>query len=775
MLFLATATLWQGLLQPALDPNKSAPVQNLSLARDRVRLTLSQGTIQFTAPLEGLVYGAAFEGQGRLQLQPPAGPETQQLRLFTSKELLDTSFTEAVFHFGDATYDELAPKLPFTPAASPRLSRLYQEHRNDRSELGADVAPRIFKSLVSAGRPRASFFGAELKTADHGWIEVWFDALDLEEISAGRWATPLSGGSRGFETWLSFPVGDRRTPKDDFRVSSYRIEAAVASSAELRAAARATLELLIPAERALLFELDSNLRVESVKDGDRALEFYQPRDPKGRPRSYGDWVVVVLPEPSQRGRALTLEFRYAGKHVIRKFGSGNFFCQSYGWYPAHPESFTSRTDFHLLFRSPKDYQLVATGSKVAETRDGNTVITEWKSDLPLAVAGFAFGDFRVYTEKAGATDVVVYANRRPDDAMASLTLDQGFGPPTSELPAIGNLSPAALAKTMGIETANTVRLFERYFGPYPYKTLALTNIPYGYGQGWPGLLYISALSFLDSTQRNALGISRHTELTDFFRAHEASHQWWGHRVSWKTYHDQWLSEGFAQFSGNLYVLYRQNEKEFATRLRLDREELVARDRRNRVYESIGPVWMGRRLSSADSPGAYSVIVYNKGGLVLNYLRSLLFDPRSQPADARFMTLMQDFTKSYHNQAASTEDFKAIAEKHLVAHMDLDGNGRLDWFFNQYVYGTGLPRYEFKYQVQAAGENQWKITGAVTPREVPPNWKDLLRLYLHAQGKVVRLGWLPAGSQEKPFDFTLPFKPDKLSVNANEDTPAEVKQ
>ena len=160
---------------------------------------------------------------------------------------------------------------------------------------------------------------------------------------------------------------------------------------------------------------------------------------------------------------------------------------------------------------------------------------------------FAFGDYKLYTEKVGDIEVRIYANREPDDFMKSI--QHAFSDPLPQpigtgggLPqaAIGTLTPAALAKTMGGEMGNTLRVFEQYFGPYPYKHLAVANIPYPYGQGWPALIYLSALSFLDSTQRHALGIRDQVELTDFFRAHESSHQWWGHRVGWKSYHDQWL-------------------------------------------------------------------------------------------------------------------------------------------------------------------------------------------------------------------------------------------
>src|ERR1019366_10488476 len=114
--------------------------------------------------------------------------------------------------------------------------------------------------------------------------------------------------------------------------------------------------------------------------------------------------------------------------------------------------------------------------------------------------------------------------------------------------------------------------------------------------------------------------------------------------------------GFAQFSGNLYVQYRQNFSEYLKRLRADKYELGGRDRKNRTYESIGPVWMGERLSNSDAPGAFDVVVYNKGGYVLHMLRMLLWDSQSPEADHRFIDMMKDFTATYDNKAASTEDF-----------------------------------------------------------------------------------------------------------------------
>jgi len=777
--------VWNSLLQPAFDPGKSAAVRNLTLARDRIRITLAEGVMQLSQPAGGVVFGAAFEGRGRLQVAPPNETEGRQLRQFVGKDSLDMEFAEGVFVFADDTPQELAKQVQWSASTSTQLARLYQNRQEAREDVGAELLPRLFKSVLSADRTRNTLFVANLKTGDKGWIHVAFDPLDVEEITVGRWAD--RGGATEFDSWLRFPAGDRGAAqvfqdplaRDDFRIRGYRIDAAVTAGAELRAATRVTLEPRAAGERVLLFELDANLRVESVKDSQGvALPFFQPRDPKDRRQSYGDYVAVVLPEPTRPGQEQALEFRYAGKRVIRKVGDGNYFCQSYGWYPSRANSFSSRADFEMSFRCPNKYTLVATGNKISETKDGDITISSWKSDLPLAVAGFAYGDYKVHTETAGAVDVEIYANRQPDNELRNIqTLgdDPLPGPSHSPAPALGNLAPAALARTMGQEISNTLKVFEAYFGPYPYKRLAVTNIPYSYGQGWPMLIYLSAISFLDSTQRQELGITEHTRLTDFFRAHESSHQWWGHRVGWKSYHDQWLSEGFAQFSGNLYVLFRKNEKEFVSRLRQDKVELLGRDKRNRVYESLGPVWMGQRLSSSDSPGAYATVVYNKGGLILNMLRSMLFDPQGKPPDARFMTMMRDFCRTFHNQPASTEDFKAVAEKHMTPPMDLDGNGRLDWFFRQYVYGTGIPEYQFRYKVEDGGGGKWKVTGAVSPKKVSAGWKDLLAIYLHSSGRAARIGLIRVSDQESPFDFALPVKPEKISLNHNEDTLADIQQ
>ena len=119
--------------------------------------------------------------------------------------------------------------------------------------------------------------------------------------------------------------------------------------------------------------------------------------------------------------------------------------------------------------------------------------------MPLTVAGFAFGDYKISTEKVGPIDVQVYANRSADDQMQMVqnSVDGTLPGSSPAEMAVGTLSAAALAATIAAEMGNSLRLFQKYYGPYPYKQLAVTNIPYAYGQGWPGLIYLSIFTFMD--------------------------------------------------------------------------------------------------------------------------------------------------------------------------------------------------------------------------------------------------------------------------------------
>lgn len=599
------AEVWKAISKPDSDGARVATVTNLVLQRDRIRITLASGTIAFMQPAGQAVFGAVFVGRGRAQAEPPNPNEMGQLRLFTGKDALDMEFTQAVFVFTDGTFEEVARQVQWADVSSPGAA-LYLDRQQDREDKAAELLPRLLKNLLAADKKRNAFFAADLDTRDKGWIHIRHDALEIEEVFVGKWER--RGPFFALQPWMSFPAGGAGSPaygepllREDFLVRSYDLNVTAGEDEMLAVTARVDIQHRATGERVALFALDANLRVASVKDAQgNPLTFFQPRDPVRRDQSYGDYVAVILPQPSSAGASQSIEFQYSGKRVIRRVGQGNYFCQSFGWYPAARNAFAARSDFQMTFRYPARFSLVATGSKVSDEPykpagappAGQWNTSTWKSDMPLAVAGFAFGNYKTHTEKVGGVFVDIYANKDPDDNIQSMLnyLDDPIPGRRVEVEGanIGTMVPAAYVKPMGVELANSIAAFEKYFGPYPYKRLAMTNIPYTYGQGWPGLIYLSFLSFLDSTQRNSLGLKDHAWLSDYWRAHEASHQWWGHRVGWKTYRDQWLSEGFATFSGNLYVHLRNQMKDYLVRIRKDKEDYCVKTKKAASTNPSGP-------------------------------------------------------------------------------------------------------------------------------------------------------------------------------------------
>jgi hypothetical protein len=154
-----------------------------------------------------------------------------------------------------------------------------------------------------------------------------------------------------------------------------------------------------------------------------------------------------------------------------------------------------------------------------------------------------------------------------------------------------------------------------------------------------------------------------------------------------------MSEGFADMSASLFLQYvygQKNLDEYHKFWADERELMLQRNKEGRRPVDVGPVTLGYRLSNARS--GFDIgrrLLYPKGAYILQMIRFMMQERQGDP-DARFKAMMHDFTKTYANRIASTEDFKAILEKHMTPDMDVDHNHKMDWFFDEFVYGTEFP-------------------------------------------------------------------------------------
>jgi hypothetical protein len=102
-------------------------------------------------------------------------------------------------------------------------------------------------------------------------------------------------------------------------------------------------------------------------------------------------------------------------------------------------------------------------------------------------------------------------------------------------------------------------------------------------------------------------------------------------------------------------------------------------------------------------------------------------------------------------------------------MDIDKNGKMDWFFDQWVYGTEVPAYKLEYNINKA-DGKVVLSGKITQSGVSDNFVMPVPLYIDFGN-----GWVSAGDVtivgNKSFDLgniALPREPKKVAICALSD-------
>jgi hypothetical protein len=535
-------------------------------------------------------------------------------------------------------------------------------------------------------------------------------------------------------------------------------------------------------ESVLFIQLSRSLKADSLSlsSGENLL-FFQNEGLTGQQlRSRGDdTLCVFLPHAPNAGDTFTLHFHYRG-NVIENYGNSVLYVGAReSWYPhfGDPSEFAP---YNLTFRWPKHLRLVATGEKSDEREDGDFRVAHWKSNLPVAEAGFNLGEYAVASLTSGDHTVEVFANKLLEQAILSRLEKRSappeplrrpplveIAPPTEPL-TLPPPSPADALNSLAREVSSSITFFEKYNGPFPFRRLAVSQIPGAFGQGWPGLLYLSTYSFLppESQERAGLSSTSQENFTDIIPVHEVAHQWWGNVVGWSSYRDQWIDESLAVY---LSLLFADTQKvpdhALLAWLTRYRKRLITRAPDSDLAPAdIGPVTMGTRLASSKSPDAYDVVVYAKGAWVLHMLRGMLRDPNSHDPDARFVALLHTLVNKYALKALSTEQLQKEIEAVMTPKMDLEGGRSLDWFFEEYVRGTGIPHYKVEFTSRRT-EKGFQVRGKLLQSGVPRSFIAPVPLYVGASvGHSVFLGTVIAAGEETSFSFNTQAEPHKLLID-----------
>ena len=698
-----TNTAYQQL-RGLLPGGEVITVKDFTLHRDAAEFTFRTGRFAFFGEVNGKITGVVFRGDGHLHIAPPVASERHNLMLLTKSENYDEDFDQAVLRFTDGTAAEIHKAATGKDASDPAYTRAAMELQTfarDRDHLGMNLDLRLLEDVMSPA-PSAFFLAAihsqknprEFFVLDpHG--VTW---MAPEEVALLNWKSTYEEMDYPLAFHLATEYSSHTASGSEYNLPIRSLHEDLDVTIEKRGFLTSLATVKIEAEQdgvsVVPMDLYPTLRVSNVAtETGESLDWVQEK--KDDDPEFG----VVLAKPLKKGEAVTLKVTYGGKDVVMNEGNGNYYPVARdNWFPNAGQGLGAYATYTMKFHIPKNLQLIATGTKIDETTDGKIKTSNWKTDVPLPVVGFSLGNFEMKEAKAnngagGALTVDAYANKDISDDFSALAIKL-----EQNNVSLGSMSTLPMLEPELSQGQAAAGIYSDYFGQLPFDHIALTQqSACNYGQSWPMLVYLPVCGFLDSTQQHFLGLAPEDMYWKVVTPHEVAHQWWGHTVGFRSYRDQWMSEGFADASASIFLQATRNKlDDFLNFWKEERKLLTEKNQYGFRPIDVGPVTMGYRLNSPKA--GYSIarnLIYPKGAYILHMVRIMMWT--QQGGDKNFQATMKDLIQSHKLQAITTEDFKAAVERHMLPNMDLDKNGKMDWFFDEYVYGTELPKYHFEGQ------------------------------------------------------------------------------
>ena len=727
--------LYRALRADGLDPQAVYKIREAEIDREDVHIWLNDGTIAFTQSVDGHVTGAYFEGEGEVLIRPPDRMERASLGLFIKSGVLEESFSSAYLRFNDETAKELQPFLRAPEDAADFATRNDATARN----LAQIDAMRLCISFTSASASAApgepppipdQLLHARIAGNHYGVFDVFFDTRSPEQIVVGNASTHQD--QTFYDLWMSFPMRSlRKTPLSD----------------------------------AIEFE-------------GKPLEFLQNEAVEGSElsRRGNDTIAVVFPSPLLPGARFPLRFTYAGS-VLSDAGGGLLYVGARGtWYPNRG---MVMADYDLTFHFPDTWTLIATGKRLSLDRDGSGFTGHWVSEQPIPIAGFNLGVYVKNSAKSGNVEVDAYAARGSLSQQLSPNAANPF-PPLLSPHAPGTVEPVPMppplqdpsstGQSLADRAAETLTALSQMLGPYPYSTLSLTENPSVESQGWPSLIFLSSYAYLQPAQLRAMNLSQPDAIiySEVMMPHELTHQWYGDKVSWASYHEQWLLEALANYC-SLLLLERTHPADVQLTLDNYRQILASPTRESRRMYEAGPVTLGSRLSSSQFPNGYELIAYGRGTWLIHMLRWMLRDASRTEAnpngdDAAFLGLLRNLVDHYQGKQITNADFEEAVEQVLPKSLWFENRKSLDWFFDGWVNGIAFPQFEVSGVHFARTARGITASGTIQQSSAPVDLVTSVPVYGVVDDRQVYLGRVFAEGAETRFSLPAPTGVKQLVID-----------
>ena len=726
-----------------IPSERTERVKSIEVEHTDIKLSFKDAIV-FYDNIPGLETGLLILGKGHLHFSPSDPGEKHQLDLIYKRSSLEDGLTYAYLRFSNYFFRKKVrivkdPDEENSQASIPERNKaysLFSKHYSRSFTIENSLNRELLTTLPQGDEVVFSFEGKKL-----GDLTYIYSPFTPEEINLYRWKddkiinlySPHKGG-REKKIFISFV--------EMFKVKSYNIEIDFKPQQfYISGKAKIEVESRVDSLERIMLKLNPKLDILRIYDEEkRALIYSQDKlrgslyvyfihpPPENKPYSIEIYYRGKLVPPKQVTDVIAgLQFDKNISYVAPKFET-YLFSRSAFWYPSPPGDDYFKARLRIIV--PPEYQCISNGELIEKSRLNDVERVEeiektgssvyiFETKYPIKYLSFLVGKFT-----------------KIEEDLESLPLKHFYS------------SGISFQKKGLLEEAkNIIQFYESKFGPYPYEKLSVVRRIWSTSGGHSPASFI-VINELPRAQNGGLYVNRRSPVDlsrwkEYFIAHEIAHQWWGQAVTWKTYHDQWLSEGLAQFSATLYLIERHGEGVLPSILR----KFSQWTGKKSIW---GPITLGSRLNYHD-PKAYQTIIYNKASLALNMLRDLL-------GEEAFFKGLQEFFRKHKYGAASTKDFIKTIEE--VSGIDLAVFFR-NWF-DSYV----LPEVKTSHSV-LKGEGRYILKLRITqPKElfVFPLWVEW-----NENGNRVKKR-LIIDEQNEEFDFESRSKPRKIKINPNKAVP-----
>ena len=656
-----------GLYRLSLNASKQYDIHNLTVHAPDLTIEMTSGRA-FVAESPDGPTALVLLGRGRMRFTPPDAAERIQVKVFGGAESLVADIDMAFLRLSPAEFASHvtggALRLqPVVPGDLRDATTVFNDHIGRTLQVDLSDLSRDRWSLL----PSPGDFIGELHTRKFGTLTYTRSASEAEDITLfdrkERHNISVYASAEKLAERGRFYSEDDQL---DYDILSYEVDAEFTPDrGTMDGNARIRLKMLTESS-SLTFRLADSLVVRGV---------YSPAF--GRLlhlRVLGqNSVIVNLPAVMRPGAEVQLNVLYGGRiapqvfdreaiQVAQELREPTFvpieqrwlYSNRSYWYPQ--ATVTDYATAKVRITVPADFDAVATGDPAGPP----TILTDGNRRR------------KVFTFDAAQPSRYLAAVVTRMDRVSTLRITAG-GRDVS-LYILTSPRQAGRIRDMGEKAAAVLKFYASLVGdaPYPSFTLAVVESDRPGGHSPP------YFALLNQVVAGAAFVWRNDPVSfdnypTFFLAHEVAHQWWGHAVGWKNYHEQWISEGFAQYFAALYAEKDLESNVLPNLLRQMRHTAIA-------ASGQGPVYLGYRLGHirADER-VFRSVIYNKAAMVLHMLRRLV-------GDEAFFSGVRSFYEQWKFKKAGTDDFRQVMER---------ASGRdLSRFFETWIYGSSIPRIKF---------------------------------------------------------------------------------